>query len=122
MSKMNQTHSIYFKREEMYETLHNQGQRYNPDEPLRDVNYNYKNNSNYKGQMRGGFREGDGIMTWEDGAKYDGQWKEGYACGQGIFHHADGDKYWYLNGKKLTQEEHEVQKDKVPEAFDSLIT
>ena len=31
--------------------------------------------------MRGGFREGYGVMTWEDGAKYEGNWKEGYACG-----------------------------------------
>ena len=85
---------IYFKREELFETLKNQDQKFDPNMPVKEVRYNYQSTgSHYEGQMKGGFRDGKGVMTWADNAKYDGEWKMGYASGNGIFYHADGDVY-----------------------------
>ena len=57
------------------------------------VEYKYKTGAIYKGYMKGGFRDGKGIMIWPDKAKYDGEWKEGFASGNGKFYHADGGTY-----------------------------
>ena len=95
------TNGIYFKREELYETLKNKDQAFDQSLPQTHTRYTYQSTGAvYEGQMRGGFRDGQGVMTWSDGAKYEGEWKMGFACGQGIFHHADGDIYdgqWQSN-------------------------
>ena len=73
---------MYFKREELFETLQNTNQVYDPSQPLTTVRYIYNSTGAvYEGQMRGGFRDGRGVMTWQDNAKYDGEWKMGYAFG-----------------------------------------
>jgi len=43
--------------------------------------------------MKGGFRDGKGVMIWPDHAKYDGEWRAGCAEGNGIFYHFDGGVY-----------------------------
>jgi hypothetical protein len=53
----------------------------------------YKTGSTYNGEWRGGFRDGNGTMTWIDGAKFEGLWEIGMASGQGTFVHIDGDVY-----------------------------
>jgi len=91
---------IYFRREEIFETL-KENESYDANAPLNEVKIQFKTTGSvYEGQMRGGFREGTGTMTWNDGAKYEGQWDKSYACGKGIFYHADGDIYdgnWFNN-------------------------
>jgi hypothetical protein len=91
---MQMTNGPYFKREELFETIQNTAQKYDPSLPLDNTRYVYQSTGAvYQGQMRGGFRDGKGTMTWADGAKYEGEWKMGYACGNGKFLHADGDVY-----------------------------
>ena len=93
--------SQYFKRQELLETVQ-KGQNYDPlSKPRKHVEYQYSTGALYRGEMRGGFRDGRGLMVWPDKASYDGEWKEGYACGQGVFFHADGDVYdgGWLNNK-----------------------
>ena len=93
-NKIHMTNGIYFKREELFETLQNKDQKYDQSLPQKTTRYVYKSTgASYDGQMRGGFRDGRGTMTWSDGAKYEGEWKMGYASGSGTFHHADGDIY-----------------------------
>jgi len=72
--------NTYFKREEMMETI-TQGQQYHANSPFKAVKYEYSTGAVYEGQMKGGFRDGKGTMTWPDGASYSGQWKEGFANG-----------------------------------------
>ena len=60
-------HARYFMREEMFETL--------SDRPLgsfRVGEHNYANGGHYNGEWLGGFRHGNGRMTWADGASYKG--------------------------------------------------
>lgn len=91
---MQMTNGPYFKREELFETIQNNAQKYDPSLPLDNTRYVYQSTGAvFLGQMRGGFRDGKGTMTWADGAKYEGEWKMGYACGNGKFLHADGDVY-----------------------------
>merc|ERR1712157_80860 len=47
----------------------------------------------FTGQWKGGFRDGFGEQTWNDGAKYSGEWRENRAHGKGRFIHVDGDIY-----------------------------
>lgn len=100
VTNMQMANGMYFKRDEIFETLR-EGESYNNMLPLNNVKIQYKStNAVYEGQMRGGFREGTGTMTWSDGAKYEGEWDKSYACGKGIFYHADGDIYdgnWFNN-------------------------
>ena len=92
VDKVNTAAGIYFKKEELFETLKT-NEKYNPKAALKTVKHTYSTGAVYEGQMRGGFREGKGKMTWVDGGKYDGEWKMGFACGKGTFHHADEDVY-----------------------------
>ena len=81
----------YFSFEELEETAG--GKAYDPNLELKICTYSYKSGAVYKGQMRGGYRDGKGVMTWPDKAKYDGQWKAGNAQGNGTFYHYDGGVY-----------------------------
>ena len=77
-----QSVSGYFKREEMFETLQNSDSKYDSSQPAEQVRYEYTTTgSMYEGFMRGGFRDGEGCMTWSDGAKFEGTWVMGYASG-----------------------------------------
>lgn len=81
----------YLKPEEARETLSNK-----PLESKRvpkPVAHQYSNGATYKGEWRGGFRDGKGKMTWPDGASYEGDWELGKANGKGKFIHTDGDMY-----------------------------
>jgi hypothetical protein len=53
----------------------------------------YSNGGVYSGELRGGFRDGFGVMQWKDGAKYTGEWSFGRPWGQGTFLFPDGDTY-----------------------------
>lgn len=83
----------YFKKEELMETI-TPGNKYDPNGPvvINEIKYQCTG-SLYKGEMQGGFRHGQGKMSWQDGAVYDGQWDKGFAQGKGIFYHKDGDTY-----------------------------
>jgi len=98
--KIQMTNGIYFKREELFETLQNKEQKFDENAPAKNVRYVYSTGAIYNGMMKGGFRDGRGVMTWPDTAKYEGEWKMGYACGKGTFFHADEDIYegqWFNN-------------------------
>lgn len=93
-TKMHHANGMYFKREELYETLQDKDQKFDKSAPVKDVKYTYKSTGSvYEGQLKGGFRDGKGTMTWTDTARYEGEWEMGYACGKGTFYHADGDIY-----------------------------
>ena len=53
----------------------------------------YKNGGCYSGEMRGGFRDGKGVMEWKDGAKYEGNWSFGIPAGYGEFTYPDEETY-----------------------------
>ena len=82
---------LYFKQEEHDETA--MGQQYDKSLPLEHREHTYKTGAVYQGNMRGGFRDGKGTMTWPDKARYEGDWKQGQASGSGKFFHADGGVY-----------------------------
>ena len=48
--------------------------------------------STYIGMMRGGKKDGHGVLTWPDGGKYDGQWRNNKRDGKGTWITADGEK------------------------------
>lgn len=47
----------------------------------------------YSGEWLGGFRHGNGVMTWDDGARFEGNWILGRAYGKGTFTHTKGEVY-----------------------------
>ena len=47
-------------------------------------------NHSYKGEWRGGRKEGHGIYTWPDGATYEGKYKKGRRHGSGLQTMSDG--------------------------------
>jgi MORN repeat len=53
----------------------------------------YPDGGIYVGDLRGGFRDGDGVMRWKDGSYYDGEWSFGRPFGQGTFTFLDGESY-----------------------------
>ena len=65
----------------MYETLASTDQKFNPEIEAQFMKYVYKTGAVYEGEMRGGFRDGRGKMTWSDQAYYEGEWSMGYASG-----------------------------------------
>ena len=74
---INQNASLYFKKEELMETV---GKNFYADKNLKQVTYTYKTTgAKYQGTMLGGFRHGEGKMEWGDGAKYEGEWDHGFA-------------------------------------------
>ena len=81
-----------FKVEEYWETLE-RGEKYDNTLELKLKKYVYPNNSTYLGQMRGGFRDGQGKMTWVNGTIYEGDWAEGFATGYGILNLPHGGSY-----------------------------
>lgn len=83
----------FFKPLEMLETLQ-ESEKFNGDTPLEEKTYTYTStNAVYTGQMSGGFRHGQGTMTWSSGAKYEGQWSKGEASGKGKLTTTDGILY-----------------------------
>ncbi|CAG9329427.1 unnamed protein product [Blepharisma stoltei] len=84
-------HYPYFGNDEVYFDL---SKRSAP--PLyRDVRPAkvYPNCGVYIGEWRGAFRDGHGVMSWQDGSRYEGNWSWGRPEGRGKFIFADGDKY-----------------------------
>jgi len=49
--------------------------------------------SKYEGEIKIGFPNGQGIMTFPDGEKYVGEYKDGLKNGQGTYTFLNGDKY-----------------------------
>lgn len=48
-------------------------QIYSKDAPVKYKTIKYQcTGATYTGNMRGGFRDGKGVMKWADGAYYDG--------------------------------------------------
>jgi len=82
----------------------------------------YKNGGVYNGQWLGGFRHGQGKMTWSDGACYEGNWEYGKPKGFGRFSHIDGEEFegdWYMATAapgKLSREDR-VQKIQLRDGF-----
>ena len=84
----------YFTEQEFWESL-NSSQLFNirsPPPQLPQI-FTYSNGAIYQGLMRGGFRDGFGLMRWPDGASYEGDWVYGRAQGHGTFIHTIGDTY-----------------------------
>jgi len=70
------------------------GKLYDKDAPIIKKKIEYKcSDSVYDGEMKGGFRHGQGTMKWKDGTVYEGEWQQGYAYGQGKFLFKKGDHY-----------------------------
>ena len=40
--------------------------------PAKYTKFEYETGAVFEGQMRGGFRDGRGTMTWADSARYEG--------------------------------------------------
>ncbi len=55
--------------------------------------YTFANGNVYRGQYKGGKREGDGVFTWADGNVYRGQWKGDKIEGDGVHTWANGNVY-----------------------------
>ena len=99
----------YFSPAEIRETLSRYmcpaAQRSTPHRRL------YKNGGVYEGQWLGGFRHGQGKMTWSDSASYEGNWEYGKPKGFGRFTHIDGEVFegeWHMltaSPSKLSREE-----------------
>jgi hypothetical protein len=47
----------------------------------------------YTGEWCGGFRQGFGVMEFNDGCKYEGHWKYSRPCGSGKFFYKNGEGY-----------------------------
>lgn len=93
LKKSSRLKKKYFLDEEFFETV-SKTQKYNSKAKLTRKDYTYKcSGSEYKGEWRGGFRHGQGVMVWGDGAKYEGQWELGKASGRGVFTHTKGEIY-----------------------------
>ena len=62
-------------------------------------NHKFKNESQYKGQMRQNKeksrseRHGYGVNKWTNGAVYEGEWRNNQTNGKGTFWHSGGDIY-----------------------------
>ena len=61
--------------------------------------------SKYEGEIKIGFPNGQGILTFPDGEKYEGEFKDGERNGQGTYTWNDGGKYVgeFKDGKKNGQ-------------------
>jgi len=61
--------------------------------------------SKYEGEIKIGFPNGQGILTFPDGEKYVGEYKDGLKHGQGTYTWNDGEKYEgeFKDGKKHGQ-------------------
>lgn len=46
----------------------------------------------YSGTIRGGKKNGYGVLSWPDGGKYDGEWKNNKRDGKGTWISAEGEK------------------------------
>ena len=55
--------------------------------------FEYLNNNQYVGELRGEKRWGKGKQVWPDGSSYEGDWEDNKANGKGIFRSSDGSKY-----------------------------
>jgi len=90
----------YFTDLEYWETV-SRVRIYSKDRHLEFATFGYRcSGAIYEGEMRGGFREGRGKMTWRDGTCYEGQWEHGRAHGEGKIKYANGDQYkgsWYCD-------------------------
>ncbi|CDW80566.1 UNKNOWN [Stylonychia lemnae] len=83
----------YFTQMEFWETL-TRKKKYIANRERKYLEYTYKcSGALYKGEWKGGFRDGYGIIRWPDGAQYDGEWQDNRAHGYGKFVHAIGDIY-----------------------------
>ena len=90
---MNQVKRKYFTQAEFWETL-TKKKKYKPDRQRKYKEYTYKcSGAVYKGEWKGGFRDGYGYIKWPDGAQYNGEWLDNRAHGYGKFIHAIGDIY-----------------------------
>lgn len=83
----------YFSKDELHERLTSQKISISLQDALKKESYKYKAGGIYVGQWLGGFRHGNGTMTWPDNSSYTGNWSYGYPCGQGVFKYFDNDTY-----------------------------
>jgi len=88
---MNRPHYYYFAYEEVTHFLSKKSKLPHYREETNSKMYNH--GGIYSGELRGGFRDGLGIMKWKDGAIYNGNWSFGRPAGQGKFIFPDGDSY-----------------------------
>lgn len=61
--------------------------------PEGQIEINYDNGANYKGQIKKGYYDGYGVLKYSDGALYEGNWVEGYSQGKGKIVYKDGLTY-----------------------------
>jgi MORN repeat len=80
----------YFEISEVLETVSKVLNKANFKEKRAEINLK---NSKYTGEWCGGFRQGYGIMEWEDGSKYEGHWMYSRPSGSGKFIYKTGEGY-----------------------------
>lgn len=57
--------------------------------PKNGVPYTYKcSGAIYQGEWFGGFRHGQGVITWKNGDRYEGAWEYGVPIYRGSYHFA----------------------------------
>ena len=67
--------------------------RNTPPAPGDERHKTYDDGAQYVGQVKNGFRNGQGTMTWPDGSTYSGHWRNDWMHGQGVRTSANGDTY-----------------------------
>ena len=83
--------SKYFTCEEAAETIV-QGRKVT--KAIESKKYTYRcSGAVYEGKWLGGFRHGQGSITWSDGTKYIGEWNYGQPCKKGKISYTTGDYY-----------------------------
>jgi len=98
---------VYFSNQELMETI--KPGRLASTQRINSLPYKYKSAGVYIGEWKGGFRDGWGIMHWNNGSKYEGEWGWGRPFGKGRFTFLDGEKFegdwrdYYISQKEITE-------------------
>lgn len=65
--------------------------------PVKDfeqvVHQQYSNGDSYKGKLKDGVRQGQGIYSYKKGGRYEGEFRDGQPEGKGVFYYNNGEMY-----------------------------
>jgi hypothetical protein len=70
--------------------------------PAEVVTRDYPSGGKYRGELRGGQRDGQGTYWYANGDIYEGAWKDGQKHGWGVYRWPDGNRYEgeWVNGER----------------------